>query len=135
MSKTYSLQPGLAALRGAVGTSGEGDGLLIAVLGRLSQAEARAMSSIRRGTATCVAVLVDVAGPDVTGRAGDAAVPEGAPAGAQQAAHPPARLLRAAGWRVLTISSAAALATAWAHADQAAEELSRTTVRDGRVRS
>jgi uncharacterized protein (DUF58 family) len=129
MSKSYSLQPGLAALRGAVGTSGDGDGLLIAVLGRLSQAEARAMSSIRRGTATCVAVLVDV-----TGAAGEAAAPAGAPAGAQPAGteEPAARLLRAAGWRVLTISSAAALATAWAHADQAAEELSRTTVRDGR---
>ena len=123
MSKNYSLQPGLAALSGAVGSAGERDGLVIAVLSRLTQAEARAISQIRRGTATCVAVLMDVTGE---------AAPEGAagstPPARAQGSEPTARLLRAAGWRVIPVRSAAALATAWAHADQAAEDISRTAV-------
>jgi uncharacterized protein (DUF58 family) len=114
-STNRSLLPGLAAVRGAVGSSSEGDGLLIAVLGRLSQAEARAIAGIRRGTATCVAVLIDT-------RAGHAAPAEESVAAA--------RLLRSAGWRVVTVGSAAALATAWAHADQAVEDVELTAVRD-----
>jgi uncharacterized protein (DUF58 family) len=121
-SRNHSLQPGLAALRGAVGSGGEGDGLVIAVLGRLSQAEARALSGIRRGTATCMAVLIDIDTP-----AGETS--SGAAAFAASTATS-ARLLRAAGWRVVTVSSAAALATAWAHADQAAEDIQLTAVRD-----
>jgi uncharacterized protein (DUF58 family) len=121
-SKNYSLQPGLAGLRGAVGSSGEGDGLVIAVLSRLSQEEARAISTIRRGTATCVAVIIDVVGP-----AGETAA--GAGAGGAAAT---ARALRSAGWRVVTIGAAAELTTAWAYADQAAEDIELTAVR-GRV--
>jgi uncharacterized protein (DUF58 family) len=119
-SRNYSLQPGLAGLRGAVGSGGEGDGLVIAVLGRLSREEARAVSTIRRGTATCVAVLIDVMGP-----AGETAASGGAAA--------TARMLRSAGWRVVTVGSAAELTTAWAYADQAAEDIELTAVR-GRVR-
>jgi uncharacterized protein (DUF58 family) len=118
-SRNYSLQPGLAGLRGAVGSSGEGDGLVIAVLSRLSQEEARAISAIRRGTATCVAVIIDVMGP-----AGKTAAGGGAAATAQ--------VLRSAGWRVVTVGAAAELTTAWAYADQAAEDIELTAVR-GRV--
>jgi hypothetical protein len=39
-------------------------------------------------------------------------------------------VLRAGGWRVLTITSAAALATAWAGADQATENSELRAVRD-----
>jgi uncharacterized protein (DUF58 family) len=118
-SRNYSLQPGLAGLRGAVGSSGEGDGLLVAVLSRLSQEEARAISTIRRGTATCVAVIIEVVDP-----AGETA------AGGEAAAT--ARVLRSAGWRVVTVGAAAELTTAWAYADQAAEDIELTAVR-GRV--
>jgi uncharacterized protein (DUF58 family) len=131
-SKNHSLEPALAAVRGAVGAGGEGDGLVIAVLGRLSHAEVRTLSGIRRGTATCLAVLV---GKDPVptaratvasaGPAKGAAVDPRRPAGAAATA----RVLRAAGWRVITIDSAAALATAWAHADQAAEDVELTAVR------
>jgi uncharacterized protein (DUF58 family) len=130
-SRNYSLQPGLAALRGAVGSGGEGDGLVIAVLSRLDQDEARAVSAIRRGTATCVAVLVDVAGHDGHSgpagetRAGDAANRPNGTGGVATTA----RLLRSAGWRVVTIRAAAELTTAWAYADQAAEDVELTAVR------
>lgn len=122
-SKNYSLQPGLAGLRGAVGSGGEGDGLVIAVLGRLSHEEARAVAAIRRGTATCVAVIVDV-----TGSAGETG-PSGGRAGGPVAT---GQVLRSAGWRVVTVASAAELTTAWAYADQAAEDIELTAVR-GRV--
>jgi uncharacterized protein (DUF58 family) len=135
-SKNYALQPGLAALRGAVGSGGEGDGLVIAVLSRLSAEEARALSAIRRGTASCVAVIVDVLGPagetapvnwaeGPAGPAGQRAAAAGRPDGTDGTV----RVLRAAGWRVVTIRSAAELATAWAYADQAAEDIELTAAR------
>jgi hypothetical protein len=66
------------------------------------------VAAIRRGTATCVAILVDVNQRD------------GVPG------HGPIMIatetLRTAGWRVLTISTAGALATAWAHAGEALED-------------
>jgi uncharacterized protein (DUF58 family) len=120
-SRNHSLQPGLAGLRGAVGSSGEGDGLVIAVLSRLSQQEARAISAIRRGTANCVAVIIDVLGP-----AGETA------AGGDGGAAATAQALRSAGWRVVRVAAAAELTTAWAYADQAAEDIELTAVR-GRV--
>ncbi|MQY02330.1 DUF58 domain-containing protein [Actinomadura macrotermitis] len=105
-----SLTPGLAALRGAAGPARDGDGLVVAVFGALDDAEARTVAAARRGTATYVAVLVDT-GPEGAG-------PDGAAARR-------ARLLRAAGWRVLTVRSAADLAGAWALADQATEDFAR----------
>ena len=109
MSAGRSLETGLAALRGA---ASNGDGLVIGVFGRLSAEDARDVARARRGTATCVAVLVGSGDEDaaVTADAGP--------------------LLRAAGWRVLAISSAATLATAWASADQATEDSELRAVRD-----
>jgi hypothetical protein len=43
-------------------------------------------------------------------------------------------VLRAAGWRVLTIASATALASAWAGADQATENSELRAVRDRTAR-
>ncbi|MCW2889180.1 MAG: hypothetical protein QOE54_5775 [Streptosporangiaceae bacterium] len=107
-SGNRSLVPGLGALREAIGAHREGDGLVIAIFGQLDPAEARAVAAIRRGTATCVAILVDVNQRD------------GVPG------HGPIMIatetLRTAGWRVLTISTAGALATAWAHAGEALED-------------
>ncbi|MGI8333881.1 DUF58 domain-containing protein [Actinomadura scrupuli] len=108
MSTNRSLVPGLGALREAIGAGRQGDGLVIAIFGLLDPLEARSVAAIRRGTATCVAILVDV-----THR-------EGGPQ------HGPTMIatetLRTAGWRVVTISAAAALAAAWAQADQALED-------------
>ncbi len=92
MSSGRSLRAGVSALRDP---AAGGDGLIIGVFGALTAADAREVSRARRsGAATCVAVLIG---------AGD---------GAEAAA-----VLRAAGWRVLTVSSAAALAGAWPAAD------------------
>jgi uncharacterized protein (DUF58 family) len=90
------LRPGLSALRAA---TGEGDGLIVGVFGRLTPDDARDVARSKRGTATCVAVIVEPA--------------EGLSGAARSAS-----VLRAAGWRVLTITSVAALAAAWAGAYQ-----------------
>ncbi|MFC9974008.1 DUF58 domain-containing protein [Spirillospora sp. NPDC127200] len=112
-----SLTPGLAALRGGVGNGREGDGLVVAVFGALTAEEARAVAAARRGTATYVAVLVEPEPPGGGDRAGGRDGGDGA-GGA-------ARVMRAAGWRVLTVGSAAELAGAWALADQAGEDFVR----------
>jgi len=108
MSKTRSLTAGLAALRGAGGTGAngtgrDGDGLVVAVLGVLSAEEARTVASARRGNGTSIAVIVDAAPPRNAGEPDGGDRPEGQ-----------ARLLRAAGWRVIVVRSAAELAGAWA---------------------
>ncbi|RFS85316.1 DUF58 domain-containing protein [Actinomadura spongiicola] len=122
-STEASLTAGLAALRGRAGAGREGDGLVVAVLGALSEAEARSLATARRGTGTCVAVLVEARGhgPGAPTGAGN-----GADTGAGTAGTA-ARLLRAGGWRVVTIRSAAELAGVWRQAGQAGDDL----VRDG----
>ncbi|WP_084336848.1 DUF58 domain-containing protein [Actinomadura oligospora] len=165
-----SLDAGLAALIG--GSGRDGDGLVVAVFGRLTADEARAVASVRRGTAACVAVLVDPeaaaasADPRVpsprrsaevsygasAGRSGEvssgasagssgdgssgaasgrsgggfsgASVPgsgDGSSDGSSRRSPVPgevagvgaARVLRAAGWRVVTVRTATELAAAW----------------------
>ncbi|MCD0450859.1 DUF58 domain-containing protein [Actinocorallia sp. API 0066] len=80
-----SLVPGLAAVRGT--GAGRSGGLLVAVLGRITAEEAKALAGVRHGGA--VALLVD---GDETG----AAAP-----------------LRGAGWRVLAPTSLADLPAVW----------------------
>ncbi|TDC49869.1 DUF58 domain-containing protein [Actinomadura sp. KC345] len=121
-SKGASLSAGIAALRGRPGEERDGGGLVIAVFGVLTAEEARSVAAARRGTGTCVAVLV--AGH---GRGGSAGAAEGAAGGGRPAARTAAGLLRAGGWRVVIIRSAAELAGAWAQAGQAGEDF----VKDG----
>jgi uncharacterized protein (DUF58 family) len=105
-STARSLRTGLSALR----TAGrDGDGLVIGVFGQLNADDVQDVARSRHGTATCVAVLV-----------GDDA----------HAAAKAASVLRASGWRVLTIASAASLASAWAGADQASEDSGLRALRD-----
>ncbi|MCW2944111.1 MAG: hypothetical protein JWR24_828 [Actinoallomurus sp.] len=107
VSAGRSLRSGLSALRAA---ASKGDGLVIGVFGRLTTDDAREMARVKRGTATCVAVLVG--------------------SGAEAATTAQARtVLRAAGWRVLTITSAASLPAAWVGAAQAAENPEPSAVR------
>ncbi|SNS20553.1 Uncharacterized conserved protein, DUF58 family, contains vWF domain [Actinomadura meyerae] len=107
-SKEASLTAGLTALRGGPGGGREGEGLVVAVFGALTAEEARTVAELPGGTGTRVAVLVR-GGP--AGGGPDAAV----------------GLLRAAGWRVLPVRTAAELAQAWATAGKAGEDF----VRDG----
>ncbi|TMR37431.1 DUF58 domain-containing protein [Actinomadura geliboluensis] len=109
-SKGGSLSAGLTALRGGGGR--EGEGLVVAVFGTLTAAEARSVAEVRGGTGTRVAVLVG-GGPAAPA---DGAAPDAA-----------AGLLRAAGWRVLPVRTAAELAQAWTTAGKAGEDF----VRDG----
>jgi uncharacterized protein (DUF58 family) len=110
MSGARSLDAGLEALPGRMGPRA-GEGLVVAVFGLIDAAEARSVAAIRRGAATCVAVLVDVSAPEAD-----------RPAGTDRQAA--AGVLRAAGWRVITVGSAAALAAAWSprHATSGAAE-------------
>lgn len=108
-SKGRSLAAGLAALRTAQ-RGRDGEGPVIAVFGTLSADEARSVAAARHGTGACVAVVV--------GGGADAG-----PAPAQTAAG----VLRAAGWRVLSVRSAAELAHAWTTTGKAGEDF----VRDG----
>jgi uncharacterized protein (DUF58 family) len=107
-SASRSLAPGLDALSAAIGARRDGDGLVVAVFGELDPVEARSVAMIRRRTATCVAIIIDV-----TQRDGG---PQGGPTVIA------ADTLRTAGWRVLTISTAAALTSAWAQADLTRED-------------
>ncbi|MGH3388048.1 MAG: DUF58 domain-containing protein [Actinomadura sp.] len=116
-SGNRSLNPGLGALRGATDPVRAGDGLVVAVFGLLDAAEAREVATLRRGSATCIAVLIDVR------------LREGGrqPSATDSTA---AEVLRSAGWRVITIGSAAALRSAWARVGQAAEDVRFTAAGD-----
>ncbi|TDD80044.1 DUF58 domain-containing protein [Actinomadura darangshiensis] len=109
-SKNAALSAGVAALRGTHTGGREGDGLVVAVFGVLSDEEARAVAAARHGAGTCVAVLV-----------------QGGPAGGTPGSAGAAGLLRAGGWRVVAVRSAAELAGAWTQAGKAGEDF----VRDG----
>jgi hypothetical protein len=113
-SKDRSLTTGLATLRAAGGSGRDGDGLVVAVFGVLSSEELRTIASARRGNGTYIAVLVNA-------RASGHAPPVDAEAAAA--------LLRAAGWRVVTVRSAAELAGAWASAGEAAPQDGRDLTR------
>lgn len=110
-SASPSLSAGLTALRGGAGGAREGDGLVVAVFGVLSREEARSVAAARRGSGTCVAVLVE--GQHT--RSGAAAAPE-------PSAESAAGLLRAGGWRVVTVRTAAELAGAWGRAGRTGED-------------
>jgi len=94
--------------RSVVGVSralrqGGGQGLLVAVLGALTLAEAEDLARVRQGTSTAVAFLVDseswLAHSGVGVSAGDAAV-----------------LLRRAGWRVVPVRRGDDIAERWPYA-------------------
>lgn len=129
-SKDPSLTAGVAALRGRTGSAHDADGLVIAVFGVLTAEEARSVAAARRGAGTCVAVLVE--GTGAAGRRDAAANGRAdgradAAADARVPAETAAGLLRAAGWRVVTIRSAADLPGVWSRAARTGEDF----VRDG----
>ncbi|MFC4051479.1 DUF58 domain-containing protein [Actinomadura syzygii] len=109
-SSSRSLSAGVTALRAGAGGAREGDGLVVAVFGVLSRDEARAVAATRRGAGTSVAVLVE----------GQHA--RNAATGDEPAAESAAGLLRAGGWRVVTVRTAAELAGAWGRAGRTGED-------------
>ncbi len=98
-SRNDSLGPATTRLRSGV------DGVLVAVLGALDIAEAERLARLRVGTATCIAVLLDVESwaPSSTRHRSAAA----------QGVDRTATLLTAAGWRVLRVSFGTTLASVW----------------------
>ncbi|WP_026405825.1 DUF58 domain-containing protein [Actinomadura rifamycini] len=100
------------ALAGAGG--GERGGLVIAVFGALSAEDAGTVASRWTG-ATRVAVLVGEPRAEAGGDAGAGDAAAGSPGGAPRRAED---LLRAGGWRVVTVRTAAELADVWARAGE-----------------
>ncbi|XRQ02840.1 DUF58 domain-containing protein [Actinomadura welshii] len=122
-SKNPSLTAGVAALRGRTGAARDAEGLIVAVFGVLTAEEARSVAAARRATGTSVAVLVEGRGP-----AGHAARSGGdSPVSAERAAG----LLRAGGWRVVTVRTAAELPGVWAQAGRTGADAGEDFVKDG----
>jgi uncharacterized protein (DUF58 family) len=108
-----SLRDADAALR-----RGGGDSLLVAVLGSITPDEAVQLARLRRGSTVAVAVLLETATWTT--------LPASLRARAADEYAGSARLLRAAGWRVLRASSATSLPEAWpgvSREGQAAEDV------------
>jgi uncharacterized protein (DUF58 family) len=85
------------------------DGVLVAVLGTLHAPEAEALSRLRHGAGTCIAVLMETptwGGPAARSRPG-----HGTPHNKAHTAA--ARLLRLTGWRVLEVAHGTTLASVW----------------------
>jgi hypothetical protein len=92
--------------------------MLIAVMGRLSPADARQLAAARRGDGPALALLLAVtswSSPPRTGPAPDeiAAARAAAEAAAAAETAGAATILTAAGWRVTTVTAGQPLTTAW----------------------
>lgn len=101
-SKNETLREAAPALR-----RGGGDGLLVAILGRLEAEELTALTRLRHGTTTAIGVLVDVAS---WGTRAPAARASQTPRVAYENS---AMLLRRSGWRVLTPGATDTLPAIW----------------------
>ena len=95
-----TLEPAVTGLR----RSGA-EGVLIAVLGIVDLPDAARLARLATGTGTCIALLLDADGW--------APVNPRARAAAEQTHREVARLLAAAGWRVLPVTPGASLAALW----------------------
>ncbi|MFE3447920.1 DUF58 domain-containing protein [Nonomuraea sp. NPDC059194] len=95
-SPARSLELGLTALR-----QGGGDGLVVAVLGAMDAEEARELAKVRHGSATGVAVLLDVEGWEAR---------DYGSADRRQAVE---AVLAGSGWRIVTLPAGTSLATVW----------------------
>jgi len=93
-SRIVGLRTGMSALA-------DTDGQLIAVAGRLSDDDARALATTKRGNAPAMALLLAVSAWTADGIAEDTARA--------------AEILRAAGWRVAVATASTPLAAAWQH--------------------
>ena len=100
-STGHDISPGLARVR-----RGGGEGLVIAVLGALTDHDLDALARFRHNAAACVALLLDTTSWSPTKQAG-----------ARQRAHAEScAMLAARGWRVLSADAHADLRTLWSSA-------------------
>jgi uncharacterized protein (DUF58 family) len=126
-SRCHDLGVGTAALRG--GSSG----LVIAIAGQLSAGVARQLAASRRDAGPAIALLLAVStwsgsqapgGSEVVSRNGHSAGPlasngqrppgaTGRPPRGSDETGPAAAILRAAGWRVISVDASTPLAAAW----------------------
>jgi uncharacterized protein (DUF58 family) len=100
MSGGHSLGPGLASIR-----RGGGEGLVIAVLGSLTDADLDALARFRHHASACVAIVLDTASWTST-----------QPAAKQRPHAQSCALLAGAGWRVLSAGARTDLRTMWSSA-------------------
>jgi len=104
-SRGTELTNGLDGIHGAAG------GLLVAVAGRLTPAQARKLAASRRDVGTAMALLLAV--PSWAATAADNGMPDEADGAAA--------ILRAAGWRAVTVSAETPLSVAWEQLHHAAD--------------
>ncbi|MET9339827.1 DUF58 domain-containing protein [Nonomuraea sp. NPDC003804] len=95
-SPARSLELGITALR-----QGGGDGLIVAVVGAMDAEEARELAKVRHGSATGVAVLLDVEGWEVKDY------------GSTERRQAVEAVLTGSGWRIVTLPAATPLAAVW----------------------
>ena len=100
MSGGHSLGPGLASIR-----RGGGEGLVIAVLGSLTDADLDALARFRHHASACVAIVLDTSTWTST-----------QPATKQRPHAQSCALLAGAGWRVLSAGARTDLRTMWGSA-------------------
>jgi uncharacterized protein (DUF58 family) len=112
-SPARSLESGIGALR-----QGGGDGLIVAVLGALEEADARQLARLRHGSVTGVAVLLDVA----TWQPGN---------GAEESYEAARTVLAGAGWRIVRLPAGASLATVWPDAGRSRSQALGYTMAGG----
>jgi uncharacterized protein (DUF58 family) len=117
------LSRGLGSLR-----TGDG-GLIVAICGRLSVDTARHLAACRRDQCQGIALLLAVSTWAEQAGAG-AATPDEAPASppsTHEETAAAASVLRAAGWRVISIDASTPLALAWQRLPRFADQISPTT--------
>ncbi|MEV5411718.1 DUF58 domain-containing protein [Thermopolyspora sp. NPDC052614] len=112
-SPARSLDAGVGALR-----QGGGDGLIVAVLGALGEADARALARLRHGSVTGVAVLLDVA----TWQSRD---------GEEESYEAARTILAGAGWRIVRLPAGTSLASVWPDAARSRAQTRSYTLTGG----
>ncbi len=105
-SRRHDLDAGFSALRAS------GGGLIVAVLGRVTAADARRLAACRREAGPAIAVLLAVSTWGAAPPAGDQAA-DGQQRAIEAETGPAAAVLRSAGWRVACLGSGTPLPAAW----------------------
>jgi uncharacterized protein (DUF58 family) len=109
MSAGHSLSAGLSSIR-----RGGGEGLVIAVLGNLTDTDLDALARFRHHASACVAIMLDTATWSSAQQPTSAPGPAGAP---QVRTHAQAAaVLGGSGWRVLSVTARSDLRTMWGSA-------------------
>ena len=107
MSAGHSFGPGLAAIR-----RGGGEGLVIAALGSLTDADLDALVRFRHHASACVAIMLDTSTWSSAPQVGSAHS-----SGGRERSHAQScALLTGAGWRVVSVTARTDMRTMWGSA-------------------